>query len=233
MSSVLLHLHMGLGDHFSTHGIVREYAKKYSRVGVFSKPHNYPTVAFMFGDLPNVQVIEVENDEGAEAFIWKNVFTLGKHSYSRVVIAGFERFEWQSNEPFEKQFYALANVPFEKKWDSFYIERVANREEKINALLPQGPFAFVHDDIRYPTDSGKLPSLPLFRPQKEMTDNVCDYIGAIERASEIHVIDSSFMFLIDCLKYGNPKQKLFVHRYARPNKESMLPVLKKDWTILA
>jgi hypothetical protein len=34
----------------------------------------------------------------------------------------------------------------------------------------------------------------------------------IEKATEVHVIDSSFLHLVECLK---PKGKLYWHRYAR------------------
>jgi hypothetical protein len=65
-----------------------------------------------------------------------------------------------------------------------------------------------------------------------LTDNLFDFCDVIEKAEEIHVIDSSFMFLIDCLPYEAPNQKLFVHRYARPNAAWNLPILKKPWVIL-
>jgi hypothetical protein len=69
------------------------------------------------------------------------------------------------------------------------------------------------------------------RPLKALTNNVFDYCTLIERAEEIHVVDSAFMFLVDNLSYSNPRQKLFVHRYARQNPPWNMPVLKKPWTI--
>ena len=59
----------------------------------------------------------------------------------------------------------------------------------------------------------------------------------IEKAAEIHVIDSSFLSLIDCLQYENKSQKLYFHKYAREygkqkNNEWVYPVLRKDWQII-
>lgn len=234
MSSVLLLHHQGLGDHFMCHGIVREYAKKYDRVGIFSKPNNLTSVRFMFRDLPNIEIYS-GMDEDARRHIFLNKFKLGKSRYQKVVIIGFENLNRESGEQLEKQFYRLAGVPFEKKWDSFYIDRDQSREQELyKKIIEQEPYIFVHDDSRYPIDNAKLPQQYLVvRPQKGLTDNIIDYCSVIEKAKEIHAIDSSFMFLIDCLQYQNPEQKLFVHRYARPdNAPWQLPILKKNWTIL-
>ena len=98
-----------------------------------------------------------------------------------------------------------------------------------------GPYIFIHDDAVYGSsiDDTKLANArKVVRPQKGLTDNIFDYCTLLERAEEIHVVDSVFMFLVDMLSYTNSRQKLFVHRYARQNPPWNLPVLKKAWTIL-
>jgi hypothetical protein len=40
------------------------------------------------------------------------------------------------------------------------------------------------------------------------------------------------MYLTDLLDYKNPNQKLFIHRYARPNTPWNMPELRKNWNIL-
>jgi len=161
-----------------------------------------------------------------------NFLRFGKNRYDTVKVIG--AYDQESGLLFERQIYAAAGVPLEKKWSNFSIDRDRAREAELmeRTRLSQ-PYAFVHDDGRYPIDSVRLPSaLRLLRPDKKLTDNMFDYCGIIEQADEIHVIDSSFMFLVDCLPYANPDQRLFVHRYARLNTPCQMPLLKKNWRIL-
>lgn len=236
MSSILLYHHLGLGDHFMCHGIVREYAKKYTRVALFSKPQNYASVSFMFRDLENIRIINVKNDEAAYKFIFLNKFKIGKYKYNEVKIIGHEFLDKTSGVPIELQFYKLAGINLTKKWGSFFIERDTTREKALLARTSLvGEYAFIHDDPsrNFIIDRKYVnQSCTFFTPNKNLTNNIFDYCSLIENASEIHVIDSSFMFLIDCLPYSNPNQKLFVHRYSRENPKWQLPILKKNWDIV-
>lgn len=135
---------------------------------------------------------------------------------------------------FERQFYKMAGIELEKKWDSFFVLRDKQREEDLfKKVCISLPYAFIHDDVRYPIDLKKITSaLSWVKPDTTLTDNIFDWGTLIERAEEVHVIDSSFMFLVDCLECTNPKQRLFVHRYARQNAPWNMPLLKKRWEIL-
>src|SRR3989344_7490290 len=234
MSSILLYHHLGLGDHFMCHGIVREYCKKYEKVGIFCYAHNYPTVSFMYRDLPNLTIIQGD-DAAAKEFIGQNASRSGKSKYDEVKIIGFQNLNRNDGIPLEWQFYQIAGVPIEKKWDSFFIKRDFKKEQALfKKVAPKGDYVFIHDDIprKYVIKKELInKNYTMFTPGKESTNNIIDYCTIIEKAKEIHVIDSSFMFLIDCLPYSNPNQKLYIHRYARDNNEWQLPILKKDWYI--
>lgn len=232
---MLLYHHLGLGDHLMCHGIVREYCKKYERVAIFSYPHNYASVSFMYRDLKNITIIKGD-DVFAKKFISDNVSKLGRDKYDQVKLLGFQYLDRNLGIPLEKQFYQIAGVDLAKKWDNFFIERDLERER---ALFKQaalsGEYVFLHEDIarNYKIDRKKLiKKYGIFTPYKKLTENIFDYCTIIEKAKEIHVIDSSFMFLVDSLKYDNPEQKLYIHRYSRENNEWQLPILKKDWHIL-
>lgn len=235
MSSVLICHNLGLGDHFMCHGIVRNYAKKYDRVGLFVKPHNITSVAFMYRDLPNLK-IHVGHDEDMWQYVLRNKCKFGpfwNERYDNTRIIGFTKLSHSSGEQIEHQFYRLAGIPLGQIWDGFYVERDLVREQTFEQQLSlAAPYAFVHDDDRYTIDTARSGALPVVRANPTLTQNVFDYCGVIERANEIHVIDSSFMFLIDQLPYTNVAQRLFIHRYARPNPVWTLPILKKNWTLL-
>ncbi len=233
MRVILLH-HFGLGDHFMVHGIVREYCKRYKKVAIFSLPHNYASVSFMFRDLDNLTIIR--GDEAfAREFIRQNETASGPEKYDEVKILGFEYLR-RSGTPLEQQFYDLAGVDLAKKWDNFYVERDYAREQDLfEKIAPQEDYVFLHEDTsrRFTINREKIPKhFAVYTADPTLTNNAFDYCTLIERAKEIHVIDSSFMFLIDCLAYNAPGQKLFVHRYARPNPSWKLPILKKPWHII-
>ncbi len=234
MSSILLYHHLGLGDHFMCHGIVREYCKKYSQVTIFCYPHNYSTVSFMYRDIPNITIIK-GNDSFAKEFINQNTSQSGASKYNEVKILGFQNLDRSTGVPLEWQFYQLAGVPFDKKWSSFFIDRDLKKEQEIfEKITPKTDYAFIHDDAErgYGIKRNLVnKNYVQITPDRSITENIIDYCTVIENAKEIHVIDSSFMFLIDCLPYNNPDQKLYIHRYARDNNEWQLPILRKDWYI--
>lgn len=240
MSSIILYHHLGLGDHIICHGIVREYCKKYEKVAIFSKPHNYASVSFMFSDLKNLTILKGD-DVFAKKFIFLNKFKLWRFRYNKIKIVGFKFLNNKSNLTFEQQFYKIADVDFAKKWENFYIPRNLEKElDFLKKVTPSNGYVFVHEDNarNYTINREKIGSkFPIFTPQTKFTNNIFDYCTIIEKATEIHVIDSSFMFLIDCLQYENPEQKIFVHRYARRFRKVeddwTLPILKKNWNIIA
>lgn len=232
---MLLYHHLGLGDHIMCHGIVREYCKKYERVAIFSYPHNYISVSFMYRDIKNITIIKGD-DTFARKFISDNTSKLNKDRYDQVIFLGFQYLNRHSGVPLEEQFYQIAGVSLAKKWDNFFINRDPKKELSLfkQAALG-GEYIFLHEDLarNYRIDRKKInKKYKIFTPDKKITENIFDYLTIIEKAKEIHVIDSSFMFLIDCLPYNNPNQKLYIHRYSRENNEWQFPILKKDWHIL-
>lgn len=232
MSSIILLHYLAMGDSLVCHGLIREHCKNYGRVEIFAHKKYYTSVSFMFRDLPNLKIIK--GDEAfAKMFIFLNTFRFGETKYDEVKLVGFPHLDPNSGEQFERQFYRLAGVDFAKKWDNFHVERDRNREEDLfRRIDPTGDYIFLHDDPRFRIDRGRVALLPVVSPAQGLTNNIFDWCLLIERAREVHVIDSSFMFLIDLLPYVNKSQELFIHRYARRNEEWMLPVLRKNWQII-
>lgn len=232
MSSIFFDDHNGLGDEILCNGLVRELCKEHDRVGIFCLKRSYPTVSFMYRDLKNLRIHVPDSHREIAWFPLFNFFRFGNDHYDIVRITG--EIDLECSIRFDRQYYQLAGVTFEKKWDSFYVERDMKREE--NLLKKIGisePYQFVHDDSRFPLDRSRIsPALPVLEPTKGLSDNVFDFCTAIERATEIHVVDSSFINLIDLLPYKNDAQQLYKHQYARTNPAWHSPLLKKAWTIL-
>jgi hypothetical protein len=228
-STVFLDHHSRLGDQFIMNGAIREYCKRYDKVGIFSIPKYHAAVSYMFRDLKNLHIELAPTNNDRRFFALKNLVT---RRYDRIVYARGEDLE--TGILFELQFYKMVDVNHEKKWSNFFVAREPDREKRLfEKLAGAAPYIFIHDDARFPIDASRIESVAAqVRPEPSLTDNVFDYCSLIEQAEEIHAIDSSFMFLIDQLSYDNPKQKLFVHRYARTNAAFTLPILKKPWVIL-
>lgn len=236
MSSVIIrYASYGLGDQFICHGLVREYCKRYDRVAIFARPLYYASVAFMYRDQRNLAVIRGD-ETFAKRFILENAVNAGPERYDAVKIVGLEYLDRRSPVPFEKQFYDTAGVDLKKKWENFFVRRDRAREQAFfDAHAPTGQYLFLHDDAarNMAIDRKKIDGrYRIFSPDPQMTENIFDYCTVIERAAEVHVIDSSLMFLVDCLPYESPGQRLFVHRYARVNEPWSLPILKKRWHIV-
>lgn len=205
MRELYIYHHMGLGDHLICHGIIRHYANEYDVVHNFVKPHNFKSVSFMYRDLKNVDLIE-GYDQDAEKYT-KNVLKIG-----------FDNLFYGGNT-FDKGFYEQIGLPFENRWELFKIERDIKKEKTIyNEYNITGNYNFVHDDSRFP--------IPLqyknnsVSPRIGLTENIFDYLTLIEKADEIHCIESSFLFMIDSVIKG---KKVFVHRSSRWNPSNEIP----------
>lgn len=227
--TIILYHHLGLGDHIACHGIVRNYCHSFKNVIIFCKPHNYKSVSFMFKDITNLKIIKADDQEAVK-FIISNPQYIFKP-------VGFSNLDRHSSEPLDRQFYRLASVDYEEKYSSF--DKIIRNTEAENNLYnffkcEKNNYAFYHEDtdrsmgISFKTDLQKI------KADKSLTDCIFDYCKVIENAKEIHVIDSSFFWLIDSINYQNDDQKLYLHRYARSKilSKAEIPSPRKNWIIL-
>lgn len=233
MCSVLLDFHNGMGDELICNGVVRECCKKYETVGIFCIERNLTSVSFMYRDLQNLRINVVKTHSERRRFKFFNAFRFGQSRYDKILT--IDEYDQECGVKFERQVYKTFDVPFEKKWSGFYVIRDKEREAAtFKKTGVSEPYQFVHDDGRFPLDRTRISqTLAIIEPTKELTNNVFDCCGMIERATEIHVVDSSFINLIDLLPYTNNEQKLYKHIYARPSPPWQSPMLKKPWIILS
>tara|TARA_R100000005_G_C4999337_1_gene206076 strand:- start:3638 stop:4297 length:660 start_codon:yes stop_codon:yes gene_type:complete len=212
------------------HGIVRQYCQLHRKVVTFAKEHNYDSVSFMYRDLENLEVIKGD-DSIAKNYIKEN-------PHVRVKCVGFGDLNPTSPLSLDKQFYQLAQVEFDHKYSSFNsLVRDPKKEEKLfNTLKPKSnSYIFCHDDPSRNMSINLKHKLPIIKASPTHTSCIFDYCKIIEEASEIHVIDSSFFFLVDCLNYTNTNQSIFSHRYLRQHLFSShieIPHHQKDWKVL-
>lgn len=219
MSELTLYHHLGLGDHIICNGLVREYAK-FDTVKLFCKPQNVETVLHMYDDL-NLELL-IGDDQFARDYICHNIG-------ANCALIGFDHLNNQ--EPFDYQFYKLAGLNFRTRWESFYCPLSPKEDELFESLNLPPKYALVHEDAErgYLIDHSEI-SLPIVEIEKIAGYSLINWRKVINNASELHMIDSSAMFLADSLEENNAQ--LFVHRYARSNPQWQLPILKRPWKIL-
>lgn len=235
-NTIYIYHHLGMGDHILCNAIIRTYAEKYDKVYNFAKPHNYNNVAYMYRDIKNFKLIALD-DAQTKFFMMMN-------PNNKYLVVGITP-EWFYNldvlklyESFDHGFYLAASVPFEDKWNKFYFERDLEKEKDAFynklGLKDDEPFLFVHDD----TERGRHfkkefidNKLKTIRPVDHKNIGLFDFIYTIEKAKEVHVMNSSFSCLIDTMQIYN--DNLYYHEYARTDMgDNPNHKLKLNWTIL-
>lgn len=186
MSMILIHQHLGLGDHFICAGLIRKLVSDGLRYSIGCKYHNFKSVSQLFSDLDNLEVICVDTDVKLV-----NEY----HKYGKVLRIGFENLkmpEW------EKSFYDQLDINYQERQRSFKIpHRNKDIEEFIyQKYVPSEPYALLCNSSSIGTFDVKANThLPVIRLEKA-TDNILDWLKVIENAYEIHTVDTSFLHLI-------------------------------------
>lgn len=210
MNSIYIVAHLGLGDHIIANGYVRTITENYDRTYLFCKPHNMKNVGFMYRDEPKIRLIPSDD--------FQMQWFLNTNPQNNYRVVGFKDYYKIAYAPgntlhIDEIFYMLAGVPFENKWKKFYVQRDLEREKQVfNELgLKEGDeYAFIHEDHRKITRN--IPKMKIIK--SDMKYSLFDYIYTIENATEIHVLNSSFFCLIDCL--GINKNNMYLHQYCEP-----------------
>ena len=121
------------------------------------------------------------------------------------------------------------------------MERDKKREEsffkKLTGMFDiNGEYIFVHQDpsrgfIIKNLNRRDIQIIDYSEPFRfaKLTNNIFDYLLVLERAKEIHCVESSFLFIVDSFNF---KGALFNHRYARSYPTNNTPTLRNDWKIL-
>tara|TARA_R110000850_G_scaffold4199_2_gene19528 strand:- start:43 stop:747 length:705 start_codon:yes stop_codon:yes gene_type:complete len=200
-NELVIHHHLGLGDHFDMNGMVRHYLNIYDKVHVFSKESYLPMVEYMYRDNDNIIVHELgfPEDElmSVEVFIEQN----NVENFLRI---GFENYPFGLEEQLGKNcwefFYEQVGVPKEVRVRDFYCKRDEEEETRVlEKLNPTGkPFVFVHDDPArgFKVDRSVIDS-SFNIIENDTSENIFYFLKVLEEAEAIHCMESSFKSLVD------------------------------------
>lgn len=189
--------HLGLGDQIICNGIIRNIHDKISKnVVLFCKPEFASTVRFMYRD---ISVDIHEGDDHQVSRFLQNIPTNRKISIGHQHIM-----KYINGTTFDCAFYKQVGLNFNKRWTDFYVKRDKEREEMLfkKLELPDN-YIFVHDDSSRMFFIKKeyilRPDTYIVRPVASLTNNIFDYLTVMERAAEIHCIDSCFKIMLDSI----------------------------------
>lgn len=130
---------------------------------------------------------------------------------------------------FDAYKYAIAKVPFKKKWD-FHPRRNLIREAKLFTSLnldPRDEYVVIHDEgSNFKANISEFVDEKNFRQVKigPITDNIFDWLGVIENSCAIYTLDSVYMNLVEQMGFRNKKMAFL--RTPAP----FTPVMQNDWT---
>jgi hypothetical protein len=223
--------HLGLGDNFICHGIIREYAKQ-NKVITFAKPQYYQTVSFMYRDDNNITVLPYDDQQAIQFLSQQQI------SHDNFIGIGIYGQNWNTSitdKSFDQIFYEQANVSFEKRCENFHIVRDLNNELELFKQfgVKEKEYIFIHDDPSRNYNIYKHIPEGVQVVRNTLGNNIIDYAYLIENALEVHVIESSFKLMIDF--WGSLNQdKLYFHTYGRgiPECDFLQSKRVKNWTII-
>lgn len=217
MKWILITPHQGLGDHILCNGLYRQFSERNRRVFISVKRNYFPELSNMLQDLENVTLLKMPNFKS-----WKTtrLFQLiGR--ILRIQIIGLGSYGtnfFPQGVRFDNNFYDQAGLDFKHRWDSFHAPRNIARESELFDFLDckSGEYIFLHEDParNFTINRELLPqNIRVITPLSPLKGYfLVDYRLVIEKAFQIHVIESSFAAFIESIPTNAP---LFAHRYAR------------------
>lgn len=194
MNSICIHHHLGLGDHFVCNGLVRSILERESPNFLYlpTKQHNIATVSQMYSDDKRVICLPVNTDQ--------EVYKLPQLK----IVSSFYRigFENVRDTDWDVSFYDAASVPFSARWDRWKCNRDYDRERELEEHIGLNEeYILVHD-----TGSIETYDLEIESQQKNIvriqpiTNCLLDWCGVIEKAQQVHCIDSSVVHLAQSIR---------------------------------
>lgn len=134
------------------------------------------------------------------------------------------------HERFDEWLYRTLEVPFPARWASSPISLAATVVEQ--TTFPEN-LPFVHDDMARGFPIPWNPNKPLprrhIRPNPDLKKSILSYVDLLEKAPEIHLINSSFCHLVESI---NPTGTLYLYANARRGESRDLPFTRKPWNVV-
>jgi len=220
--SLYIYQHLGLGDMIANNALVRyliKLNKKKKFFYIFCKQMYLNNVRFMYRDLRRINLISVPNDPLKEKKFFSKYLENIKENYEIIKIGHefydktaklnqyFDKHPWHCTVTFYKQF----GLPDDFRFKNTYWKRDFHREKKLMKKLniQNKKFIFIHDDPARNLIINPKISSQTIAIKNDPKNLIFDYGLLLERAEEIHIIESSFRQMIETLNIKTKKIYLY------------------------
>lgn len=261
---VFLANNSGLGDYILMNGATRYVAAQPDVEHVdllcIGDHNKFRNISWMYRDSPNITV----HPEPAGSSIKrsrKKIRRRGKafpHSEKRVFFWGSPLW-WEmmprfgldtANNCWPELFYAAHEAPFSARHEHFFIKRDFEREERLfNSLNLPNDYVFCSDQCSYEDFKLNIKTkMTVFKPSSLKDyffgdDYIFDWMTVIERAKEIHTVDTSWLHLIKSMRLDKPKyyyharfgpymQNIFTSPYINDDYDNGWEILDKSGNVI-
>jgi len=229
---IFLFGHLGMGDQLIMNGMVRYVAMFHSRVVLVARKIHKRNMEFMYRDIADrIGFHWVADDNEIDPLLGADVEIIKKYKDDgfRIIFLGQHTIDgWCSyGRDFAEAFYQQAGIDYSVRGRYFFVPRDRTREHRYyeTAVRTVGnQYIFLHDDpernLIIHRDHPAISSLPIFHPNDSTVNllttdpdgTIFDYCEIIEKACELHTMDSSFAILADSIGAG---QRRVLHSYVK------------------
>ncbi|MDC3062060.1 hypothetical protein OA095_03315 [Candidatus Pelagibacter sp.] len=214
---IFIYHHMGLGDFISCNAIIRKFCNQNKEVFLLCKSQLIKNVEFMYRDLNNLFLIRIKDENEIDKF-FKSI-NLEKKNY-KIIELGFDNFYKTISEKFRNKdfttdmvFYKQLNIPYAHRFKKTFWKRDLKNEKRVYKKLnpTNKDYIFVHDDPDRKLNIDKFINIKKkIKIIKNDKSEIIFNLGlTIERAKEIHIIESSIRHLIETLNIKHNKIFLY------------------------
>ncbi|MFN4904116.1 MAG: hypothetical protein ACK5EO_16865 [Planctomycetota bacterium] len=222
---IYIHHTLGLGDMIHFNGMVRYLLDRLHpdrSIRVFCKANNGAMTQWMYRDEPRI-VLEILSSSKRESDAVQRIL---KQRKSRNFLCLGHRalrplLKSHPSTFFDQLFYLQADVPYGVRYSHCYWNRDYQQEERVykklivDRNLSERAYAFVHDDpsrgFEVRTDSIRFPIV-----RNDITESIFHLGLLLERAAEVHCMESSIRCMIESLDMKHTK--LYYHNFRYPDR---------------
>lgn len=232
MSDILLHTHMGLGDHLVLNGLVRKISLDNPNKKIFlcTRDSIHKNIELLYSDddkiIPTNIAFYPKSNESYNLNDRSSPWIKSTEVYAymndlELVTVGYYKY-FHSN-PWDYNFYASCNIDYKVKYDFFHIpEQVMNKAEEnyknlIQPLIKNEEYIFLHDDPSRNYNINIDTKKKVLRNTDEVFKSlsIFDIIPVLKNASELRMMGSSLICLCDLLGIPNNKQSAYYYASLR------------------
>lgn len=247
-NGILLHHHLGLGDHLTCNGLVNYLSQEFNEICLPVKEKNYKTVEYLYKNNKKIKLFAIPtmnntpklltNKDISKISNYENkiIENYAQKTNMQILKIGHKEF----NYPIPYSFYNQLNIPFGISKDYFQVNYDIDKNIQLEKHLKN--FYNVKDNyilVHSESSKGKFPLRKLnnisnnekiyFEKNSDIFNNIFYYLKVLKNAKEIHVINSSVFCLADRVETPN---KLFFHNIHKQKDITSKMSFLKDWEIV-